>query len=417
MGGLSIKQKTITFSTLHTIYRQKNIVLSGLTSIMKKQLLTLCFILFSVTAAFAQPTITAANFPFAAKVQYQRADSSTVPGLTTTNSSFWDLGSIQKKGGYETFYYEQVSNDPVFTTANEKSQEIVTFGPLEFNQNVYAEKSTAGYVSLGIGYERQIQGIGNLSGNNGDSVEIIAQKYVFGVPFTDVSFPLTTSTKWVAATKAVTDMRFTVTLAGYNRTPAQLINYFTADNEVLAHGTCRVPAKGSPGQTFPVLMVKVENVRIDSFYIDGMPANPFILAAIGVSQGDTVRSYEYHFYRENAGLQQLAKIEFEDNSYTTVKGAQYSSEFDVLSVGDLSINNGVLVYPNPILNNTFTVRTTTKSADFSVTNITGQRIKASVEVGGNDTYQITLPENLAKGVYFLHTPNNTKNAAIKLLVK
>lgn len=392
-----------------------------LTRNMKKQLLTLCIILSSIATTFAQPNITAANFPFMAKVQYQRADSTTVPGLNTTNSSFWDLGSIQKKGGFETFYYEQISNDPVFTTANEKSKEIVTFGPLGFYQNVYAQKSAAGYTSLGIGYERQIKGIGNLSGNNGDSVEIIDQKYVFGVPYTEVSFPLTSGTKWLAATKAITDMRFTVALAGYNKTPAQLINYFTADNEVLAHGTCRVPAKGAPGQTLPVLMVKVESVRVDSFYIDGQPANPFVLAAIGVNQGDTLRTYEYHFYRENAGLQLLAKIEFEDDSYTTVKGAQYSSEFDVVNIiGPTFFVKAVTAYPNPTVNNRFTISfpDTENYPEFTITDILGKRVEAA-NIDFFDPYQchVNLPANTAKGVYFLHFDDNTKNPPIKLLVK
>lgn len=386
---------------------------------MKKYLLIPFVLAFCLTSSIAQITLSTANFPFVAKVQYQPADSSTVPAVNTSANSFWDLGSIKKRGGFETFFYEEITNNAVFPSATEKSQELVLFGPLAFYQNVYAEKSATGYTSLGIGYEQQKEGIGSLSGNNSDTVEVIDQTYVFGNPFMELSFPLTSGTKWVAATKAETDMLFTIALVGYNKTPAKLINYFNSNHDVISHGTCRVPAKGSPGQTLPVLMLKTESTRVDSFFIDGMPANPFLLGALGITQGDTLRTYEYRFFRENAGLQELASIQFEDNSYTTVKSARYSSEFDVLSVGDININQGVLVYPNPVVNNSFTVQldNTASTSAFTVNDIAGKTIKPTVNRIGDGAYQVQLPNNIAKGVYFLTVTNNTKTTSIKLLVK
>jgi uncharacterized membrane protein YkgB len=390
---------------------------------MKKQITSLSFLISLLLLisgeGVAQITLSTANFPFVAKAQYQLSDSSTVPALNTSANSFWDLGSVQKKGDFENFFYEEISNNSVFPTATEKSKELVTFGPLSYYQNVYAEKNATGYISLGIGYEQQKKGIGFLSGNNSDTVEVIDQTYVFGTPFTELSFPLTTGTKWAAATKAETNMLFTIALVGYNKTPAQLINYFNSNHDVVSHGTCRIPAKGSPGQTLPVLMLKTETVRVDSFYIDGMPANPFLLGSLGITQGDTIRTYEYRFFRENAGMQALARVVYEDDSYTTVKSASYSSEFDVLSVGDLSINQGILVYPNPIANNSFTVQLNSvkRAPLFSITDVTGKAVKPIVNTVDNSNYQIQLPANTAKGVYFLTVTNNTKTTPIKLLVK
>ncbi len=390
---------------------------------MKKQNTVARFLLLLLitvsTISKAQITISAGNFPFVAKVQYQLADSATIPSLNTSVNSFWDLGSTQKRGGFETRYYQEISSNPIFPTANEKNKEVVIFGPLSFYQNVYAEKSTAGYVSLGIGYEQQKVGLGFLSGNNNDTVEIIDQTYVFDVPFTELSFPLTMGTNWVAATKAATKMRFTIALVGYNKTPAQLISYFHSSHNVISHGTCRIPAKGSTSKTLPVLMLKTETIRVDSFYIDGMPANIFLLASLGITQGDTIHSYEYHFFRENGGMQRLATIKFEDNSYTTVKSASYSSEFDVLSVGDLSIQQGVLVYPNPVVNNSFTVQlnSATSPPVFTVSDVSGKVLKTTVNTTGNGIYTVQLPANTAKSVYFLNVNSNTKTTLIKLLVK
>lgn len=384
---------------------------------MKKHLLLSFIAVASITFAFAQPTITVANFPFVEKVRYQPADSSTVPGFDTTANSFWDLGSIQKKGAIEIDYYTQISNHPVFTTANEVSDVAASFGPLTFRQNVYAEKSASGYISQGIGYEQQKKGIGFLSGNNNDTIEVIQQTFPFVLPYTEVSFPLTTNTKWVTATRAETDMLFTIALVGYNKTPAKLVNYFTANHEVISHGTCRVPAKGSPGQTFDALLVKSELLRVDSFYIDGQQPNPFLLAAIDIDQADTTITYQYSIYRENGGLQKLAEIDFEDNSYTTIDNARYSAEFDVVSVGELSISNNLVVYPNPVTQNAFTVYTTAKNPKFTVTDMAGKAIAIETEVLGTNNYKIKLPQQLSKGIYFLQSADNTKNATIKLLVK
>jgi hypothetical protein len=381
---------------------------------------SLILLLLISTSSIAQITITNANFPFVEKVRYQPVDSSTVPGLNTSANSFWDLGSIQQKGVFEIVYYEEISNHPVFTTATEKSKGLEAFGPLAFYQNVYAEKSNTGYVAMGIGYEQQKKGIGFLSGNNSDTIEVIEQTFVFDNPYTEVAFPLTSGTKWATSTKAETDMLFTIAIVGYNKTPAQLVNYFTADNEVISHGTCRVPAKGNPGQTFSVLMLKTEEERIDSFFIDGMPANPFLLAALNINQGDTLRTYEYRFFRENGGMQELARIEFEDNSYTTVKSAEYSAEFDVLSVGDISLQQGIMVYPNPIVNNSFFVQlnTTDETPVFTVKDMAGKTIKGlTVSTTSNKGYNISLPNNIAKGIYFLSVVHNTKTSVIKLLVK
>lgn len=387
---------------------------------MKKLLLLYTFIFCSEAATWSQITITSADFPFVAKEHYQLADSSSVPAVSTNANAFWDLGSLQKMGtNYNETYHFEISNDAVFTTATEKGEGQVFFGPLPVKQNIYAEKSASGFTSLGIGYEKQTMGIGQLSGTATDSVTFPTQTYTFSSPFKEYTFPLTLNTQWASNTKAITDVLLTITFVGFNNTPAQLVSYFSADNEVVGYGTCRVPAKGAPGQTYDVLLLKTESYRVDSFYINGSPANPFLLNAMGLNQGDTLRSYLYRFLRADGGLQQMAVISFEDDSYTTVKSAEYSREFDVVSVGKVTLNSGVLVYPNPVTENAFTVHfdSEIKSPKFALTDITGKNIPVSVSFSGAGNYTLQMPASTAKGVYFLKVNHDTKNTCIKLLVK
>ena len=377
--------------------------------------LTAFFALALPVAVSGQISITAATFPFVDRVIYQSADSSTIPFISTTPGSFWDLSAVQKFGGKRGILYQQVNNHPVFTTATESSEEWALFGPLPFRQKKYFRKDASGYKALGIGYERQASGLGFLTGTNEDSVIFVGQTYAFSQPYTEVMFPLTHNTQWTATTRGRTDFILDITFLGFNNTPCNVINYFTSTNNAIGHGTSRVPDKGQPGKTYDVVLVKSEIIRIDSFYIDGSPANPFLLAGLDLNQGDTVRTYQYRIFRDSAGMQLLAIIDFEDANYTTIRSAEYSAEFDVLSARDISISNGVLVYPNPVVNNEFAVKAE-ENAILSVTDATGKKVACRVSENSG-LYTVELEGSVASGIYYLEVTANTKTATIKLLVK
>ena len=387
---------------------------------MKKALLFSFFIfLFSITL-WAQPNITVNNFPFIERAIYQPVDSSTVAGFGTNVNTFWDFGSVQQKSAHRTVYYTQVSNHPVFTTATEKTEAIAFFGPLPIKQNIFRQKNNAGYYSLGIGYEKQKISLGFLSGTNTDSVTFPAQTHVFNLPYTEFTFPLTTNTQWAAASVARTNFTIDLALLGFNNTPCYFLNFFNASHQAISYGTCQVPAKAGLSPIENVLLVKSEIIRVDSFYIDNVPANAFLLGSLGLNQGDTIRDYQYRFLRENSGAQELAIISFEDDSYTTVKSAEYSAEFDVLSVGDIILSHGYVVYPNPVANNTFNVyieKPFTAIPVFTLTNMAGKTTPLTVQQSSNGQYQISTEDKTATGVYFLHIKTDTKTTTKKLLLK
>ncbi len=387
---------------------------------MKKALLLPFFTFIFCAAAWAQPNITTTNFPFIERALYQPVDSSTVAGFGTSISTFWDFGSTQQLGTQRAINFSQVSNHPVFTTATEKTEAITLFGPLPIKQNIYRQKNSAGYYSLGIGYEKQKIGLGFLSGSNTDSITFPSQTHVFNFPYAEFTFPLTTNTQWAAASLARTNFTIDLALLGFDNTPCYFLNFFNASHQAISYGTCQVPAKGNQSPIQNVLLVKTEQIRVDSFYIDNMPANAFLLGSLGLNQGDTIRTYQYRFLRENSGAQEMAIISFEDDSYTTVKSAEYSAEFDVLSVGDIQINNGILVYPNPVANTTFTIYIEKPFAStpvFTLTDMVGKTIPFNLQQTNNGQYTVGVEDKATKGIYFLHIGNDTKTTTIKLLFK
>lgn len=387
---------------------------------MKKALLfPFLTLVFSITL-WAQPNITANNFPFIERALYQLVDSSSVAGFGVNINTFWDFGSVQKLNFQRATHYSQVSNHPVFTTATEKTAAITRFGPLPVMQNIYRLKNSTGYYSLGIGYEKQKIGIGFLSGTNTDTITFPDQTHVFNSQYKELEFPLTINTQWTAASMARTDFTLDLALLGFNNTPCYFLNFFNTTNHAISYGTCQVPAKGSQSPIQNVLLVKTHQMRIDSFYINNNPANPFLLVSLGISQGDTLHTYQYRFLRENSGAQEMAIITFEDSSYTTVKSAEYSAEFDVVSVGDIQINKGILVYPNPVANNTFNLYTEKPFENtpvFTLTDMAGKTIPVNVQQTAEGQYTVGVNDETAKGIYFLHVASNTKTTTIKLLFK
>lgn len=377
--------------------------------------LTVFFALALPAAVSGQISITSATFPFVDRVIYQSADSSTIPFISTIPGSFWDFSNAQKFGGKRGILYQQESNHPVFTTATESSEEWVLFGPLPFRQKKYYRKDASGYKALGFSYERQASGLGFITGMDDDSVTFISQNYVFSQPYTEVMFPLTHNTQWTSIAKGRTDFTLDITFLGFNNTPCNLVNYFISSHEAIGYGTSRVPAKGQPGKVFDAVLVKSEVIRIDSFYIDGSPANPFLLAGLNVNQGDTLRTYQYRVFRDSAGMQLLAVIDFEDANYTTVRSAEYSAEFDVLSVLDIAVKEGVLVYPNPVVDNVFTVKVE-ENAVLLVTDAMGRKADCLVNEH-NGLYTVSMQGDVASGIYYLQVHTDTKTVAIKLLVK
>lgn len=385
---------------------------------MKKIYLLFAFALGTATLTKAQISLTPSNFPTIPSATYQYADSGTVPALNTTTGSLWDLGSVQKRGGRRQVTYTPVSNHPVFTAATERSEEWAYFGPLPVRQQIYLQKTNSGIDALGIGYEKQTISLGFITGLNTDSVTFPTQTYAFALPYTEISFPLQNTKSWIAQSKAHTTFNMNISLLGFNNTPCYFDNYFDASHEVISYGTCRVPSKGQPGTTYDALLLKSETLRVDSFYISGLPADPFLLAAMGVTQGDSVHTYQYRVFRENAGMQQLAIIEFEDDSYTTVKRAEYSAEFDMVSIGDIVIDNGLMVYPNPVVGNTVYVQVPDGFGDasFTITDINGRTIPAQAQNTGAG-YTLTTNNPLATGVYQLTAQGTTNTTTIKLVVK
>ena len=76
------------------------------------------------------------------------------------------------------------------------------------------------------------------------------------------------------------------------------------------------------------------------------------------------------------------------------------------------------IYPNPVLNNNFTVRVPSEGkTTVSVFNQIGQEIKCNVSETSTTTYRVEPQTTLASGIYIVKVNNDGKTATTKLIVK
>lgn len=76
------------------------------------------------------------------------------------------------------------------------------------------------------------------------------------------------------------------------------------------------------------------------------------------------------------------------------------------------------VYPNPVLNNNFTVEIPSEGkTTIALFNQIGQEIKCDVDVLSGTSYKVTAQTQLASGVYIVKINSNGKSATRKLIVK
>lgn len=99
----------------------------------------------------------------------------------------------------------------------------------------------------------------------------------------------------------LTETVFTLTLGayGYNNAPCLQKQYMITNDLVSGNGTIKVPSTNTPNDAFEAVQLKRHIMLVDSFFVQGQPADPALLAAFGLMQGQTFHSYDYYFYREN----------------------------------------------------------------------------------------------------------------------
>ena len=318
----------------------------------------------------------------------------------------WDYSSFSGTGIITNIFNSET--DPFFTMSgidvNRAEFKDLT---AQYSYGVIMEYdfNSNGVHANGISVPYQAYDLSAVTGNTQDSLIFPAQQYIFPNPKVMMEFPFTMNSSWHSQVRCSNDFDITCLSLGLNHTPGNHAYTMHRNDSIIGWGTMRVYTSTGPSIWYDVLMNKYEEYAIDSFYINGAPASPVLLAAFSVSQGQkTNANYGYNFYRSGS-YNYLVRVDYAtDSLYSFILGT-YQNLDNILATSNIEdARYSTLVFPNPSNGSEVNVRIFGKRNEvksFIVTDLTGQRVhEGTLEKQSDDLIRVDL-DNLPAGEYIL----------------
>jgi hypothetical protein len=241
--------------------------------------------------------------------------------------------------------------------------------------------------------------ISAMTGNAGDNIKFPADTFLYTTPGYIIKFPTQYNTSTVDT--MITETRFLLTIQafGFNETPCVQKQYMITDDQFSGYGSLKAPSSNNPNYPCDVVQVKRNTTTIDSIFVNGMPADPALLSAFGLTQGQTTRLYDYYFYRPQTH-NYMFRIAC-NNNFSSVNTALWDSELPFnSSIQNNKIPVSITIFPNPT-NGIMTIET----GDYEVKNIELSDMSGKIIIHCNisessRSYVIGLTE-FQNGIYFL----------------
>ncbi len=281
------------------------------------------------------------------------------------------------------------------------------FGEIDFNSSNIKES--------GVDIAWQGYSLTAMTGGASDSLVIPAQKAILPTAKEIVHFPMTAGTNWSSISRRSTD--FTLTALIYSHAACQHVYYIHRTDSVVGWGKMRVYATSGPSTQYDVLMDKIHQYAVDSFYISGAAASSLALSAFGVSQGQfTDTTYRYNFYRKGSFNYLLTFNYGTDASYTTASG-KFAHTDNITPAGVEELGGSTystVLFPNPAngseVNLIVNGRDVT-GGNYTITDMAGKTVQAGAIEMKAGAVHISLGNVLANGNYVLNV-TDADNAKI-----
>lgn len=392
---------------------------------MKKNLYLIIIGLFAFTASKAQITVTA---PPASAATYN--DTFGQPSNTADFKAYadaktnakWDFSIAQyPNNGYQSLRTTtQSANYP-----NAKFNLLTSYifaGALGYSAVQHYDISSTSITSIGEEVTiEQIIPLGSLTGNANDELIFPVQNVVYSEPQLERKYPTAMGSSFTSTNTKNTKFNLTVAAYGLNKTPGIRKSVRTVKDTVIGWGTVKI--KGAFYKRIydnvPVLQVRHTVTVTDSFFLGGSPAPQALLDAFGLKQGVPENFYSIDFINQGE-LDELIRIDFDKSAFVTVKEVEIQEnrleQYIITGLTDLSVQNAINVYPNPIAGNTITVDLPTNhngSWTYKLTDILGREVSK----GAINTNTINLPNEFTKGTYILTISNNDNVVSINKVLK
>jgi hypothetical protein len=335
----------------------------------------------------------------------------SLPPLAPATNASWDLGGTPVQSIFQTSSYRPPS--PAFSIAS--FADSLTYGIGASSGLDYYVWRNMGQSSTGIDIKgeeivkRQALALGAFTGDMLDSLVFPVQAIFYNNPLPVIKLPATMSSRWTATADRVVNFNVTIGALSLNNVPAQHKQVRQYLDSVVGWGNMRVPIPGAGASAWiPVLQVQHTEIVLDSFFLAGAPADPSLLAGIGVTQGQSSTAATTYFYRAGS-YRPLSEAFHYGPDHTSAPVAFYMHTRDLprpVGVPAVAAGNGVRIYPNPVRDGRLKIElpggTAKEGWSYTLTTLPGQRIAgAELPFTATKRTEITLPDQLVAGIYYI----------------
>lgn len=389
---------------------------------MKKHLPSILCSMLLASSAIAQTPI--GLYPGAVPATLNRTDvmsnillNASVPNLAPATNANWDFTSVTYNPLTTNLKYAPVTGFPNATMSN---LVIYNINPTQhYETNLMFAVTNAGNMLYGERLTRQAFSLN--TSNVLDSLVILAQDVNYDVPQKLLVFPTTMGSNWTSSSKSTTNMTITYNPLATNA-PAQRRSVMASNYKVVGWGNIKAKyPNGVISANMGVLQIESTVSSTDSFYVNGSPAPAVLLSQIGLSQGQTNYVYQRNFYRQYE-LTPLVSATYTDNTFSQLKDLNLNRErFKIFEDGVNEVNNNknINIYPNPVVNKTFSVKIADAKAGswtYEIVNMEGKKIaNGALTVSGNAAL-VQMPAGATNGFYYVTISCNGVVEAIKPIV-
>ncbi|HMG16828.1 MAG TPA: T9SS type A sorting domain-containing protein [Saprospiraceae bacterium] len=364
-------------------------------------------------------TINASDIPVPTAAFNITDVTGLIPNPVPTANFSWDYGTINSATTLTANYITET--DPNYTALGidvyQSGFKSLTTGlATNLGYNIFYEYdfNATAVDDKAIYIDAQSYSLGALTGNTKDSLTFPAQGWLWNSPRRIMQFPFTDKSSWFSTSVRETDFNLTVSLAGLNKAPGKHYYAILREDTIVGWGKMRVYTPSGPSNYYDVLVDRISQVAIDSFYLNGAPANQVLLSAFGITQGQfSDYNNRYNVYRKGS-FQYLFSSYYGSNDHsTTPTGEFYNSDNLLTSTGDLKDKEySVLLYPNPCTSDNINILTnglTIKLDNYQIIDMIGRTIsKGSLDSNGNNI-NIQLPANCLNGNYIIYLNDEKGN--------
>jgi hypothetical protein len=364
----------------------------------------------------AQPVITQANFPRQAEFVDTVHLASSVNVPSEGPNQFWDYSGVVTANILHNYFLDAAS-DTVVAGATSMQAVTFTFQGLAFEGYNYTMMDAQGWWDFGRQTFDSTHSLTFISGGANDEITFTAYSEVYVGKINSLKFPVTYNDSWVESRLETLPFTLTVAAFGLNNTPCHRLREFGHTRTVVGHGHMLIPDdQGMPSDSIEVLQIRVDQVYLDSFFLNGAPAPKALLDAFQLVQGNTFTNSYYVFYTPGYGAP-VANINTQGSMGYRPAAARKTN----VSVNNPDGPGAVRIHPNPVRSGqtlTLHLDRAFDAGHISLMDITGRVVHTTTLNAAQGPVQFQVPASTATGMYLIGTSdrNGRWTSMGKLLV-